>query len=338
MKTGTSLRIVLCTALTAALLALLLGCQPSAKYSARQEAKYVKPTIAVMGFENRAAAHMKWNLGEGLADQLIDRLIQTRRYVVLEREHLDKIFTELKRSKDKRFRKTGTPQPGRLKHVQYLIKGTITDFGHVETVEGFWRLLDWGLLGASSYSIVAATIYVTDVQTGQVIASKSVEAKVRDEKDEEEVTLDGMTFGSYTFYQTSIGRATEKMLDRAVHAIAQTVAERPFQPKIASIVNNQIIISGGKDRRIKVGAEYLVRPASQTVTDPDTGDILSHVVGRSIGRVRISHVAKKYAIAEVLQGDAFKVGQTLFAVKPQAKRSGPAGAATPPPAASPSSY
>jgi len=317
-----------------ALLAVGAGCQPAVRYSAKQQAKYVKPTIAVMSFENRAPVHTKWNLGDGLADQLIDRLIQTRRYVVLERAHLDRILTELKRSQDKRFRRAGTPKPGRLKHVQYLIKGTITDFGHVETVEGFWRLFDWGLLGTSSYSIVAATLYVVDVQTGQVIASKSVEAKVRDEKNDDKVVLDGLAFGSYTFYQTSIGKATEKMLDKAVRAIAGAIAERPFQPKIASIINNQIIINGGKDRRIKVGAEYVVRPASRAVTDPDTGDILGHVVGRSIGRVRVSHVAKKYSIAEVLQGDAFEVGQTLFLSEPRKDRAGESA----PPAATTSSY
>ena len=108
------------------------GCQSSVKYSDKQEAKHLKPTVAVMSFENRAPVHTKWQLGDGLADQLISRLIGTRRYVVLERQQINAIMQELRRAKNKYFRETGQPQVGQLKHVKYLIKGTITDFGHVD--------------------------------------------------------------------------------------------------------------------------------------------------------------------------------------------------------------
>ena len=77
-----------------ALILITVGCR-SVKYSPADEAKYVKPTVAVMSFENRAPVHTKWNLGNGLADQLIDRLMQTRRYIVLERARLDAILKEL---------------------------------------------------------------------------------------------------------------------------------------------------------------------------------------------------------------------------------------------------
>lgn len=290
---------------------ILTGCQ-SVKYGPADEARYIKPTVAVMSFKNKAPVTTKWQLGDALADQLIDRLIATHRYVVLERSQLNAVFKELKRADDPRFRQTGGPELGRLKHVQYLVKGIITDFGHVETVEGFWRLFDWGLLGSSTFSVVRATIYVVDVQSGQIIASQTVEAKVRDRKDEQKVELNGMAFGSYTFYQTSLGQATDKMLDKAVRAIARSIAERPFQPKIAAIVDNQIVINAGSNRNIKPGAAYIVRPRSQAVIDPDTGDLLGYIAGHVVGRIRITQVTEKHAIAEVITGTGFQVGQTLF--------------------------
>ena len=294
----------------------VVGCD-SVRYNADDEARYIKPTVAVMGFENRAPVHTKWQLGDGLADQLIGRLIQTRRYVVLERDQLRAVMEELKRSKSKHFRQEGKPQQGQLKHVRYLVKGTITDFGHVETTEGFWRIFDWGLLGTSSYSLVAATVYVIDVQSGEVIASSTVEAKVRDKKDAEKVEIDGMAFGGYTFYQTSLGRATSKMLDKAVKEIAQVIAERPFQPKIASINSGQIILTGGQNRRIKIGNEYVVRPMSEQVIDPDTGDLLGHITGEKVGRVKVVQTTEKYSIAIILEGDQFRPGQTLFKSEPE---------------------
>lgn len=318
---------MICWSVLALVMLANSGCN-DVVYTPAQEAKYVKPTIAVMGFENRAPVHTKWQLGDGLADQLISRLIKTRRYVVLERQQLKAIMAELRRSKNKHFRQVGKPDLGQLKHVRYLIKGTITDFGHVENISGIWRIFDWGWLGSSSYSLVAATIYVIDVQSGQIIASSNVEAKIRDKKDKEKVEIDGTAFGSYTFYHTSLGRATSKMLDKAVRQIAQVVAEQPFQPKIASINNNQIIISGGKNRRIEVGDEYIVRPVSQQVVDPDTGDLLGHITGEQIGRVRVTQTTEKYSIATIVQGDQFAPGQTLFKSLPEI-------AATP---ATPSNY
>ena len=290
------------------------GCD-SVRYNAAQEAKYVKPTIAVMSFENRAPAHTKWNIGDALADQLIDRLIRTRRYVVLERAELRAVFAELNRGKDKRFRETATPEPGRLKHVRYLIKGTITDFGHVESAPGVFQVFKW--FTTTSDSIVSATLYVVDVQSGQVIASKSVEATVPDEKAKEKVKVGDSAFGSYTFYHTPIGRATNKMLDKAVRSIARAIADQPFQPKVSSVVNNQVIINGGRNRRIKVGDQYLIRPVAERVIDPDSGDILGHVTGQSIGRVKISQVLEKYSIAEVEEGGGFAEGQTLFPYDPK---------------------
>ena len=292
------------------------GCQ-DVRYTEKELARYIRPTIAVKSFENRAPVTTKWNLGDGLADELIDRLMDTRRYTVLERSELGQVFTELKRTDDPRFRKSGSPQKGRLKHVRYLVKGVVTDFGHVETRDGLARIFD--IFGTASFSVVRAVIYVVDVPSGQVVASQAVEAKVKDTKDKDQVQLDGMAFGSYTFYRTSIGQATSKMLDKAVHAIAASIAEQDFQPKIASILNNQIVLNGGKNRMIKVGNEYLVRPQSKTVIDPDTGDLLGHVAGQVLGRVRVVQVTEKFAFAEVITGTGFAVGQTLFPCEAETK-------------------
>ena len=292
----------------------LVGCN-RVQYSANQEAKYIKPTVAVLTFENKAPIQMKWDLGDGLADQLVDRLLHTRRYVVLERQQLAAILTELRRDQNSRGRQAGQRASGPLKQVRYLVKGKITDFGHVETVQGFRRLFDWGSWGSSSYATVAATVYVIDVQSGQVIASRSVEAKVGDKrKKDQPVSYDGMAFGGYTFYQTPLGRATNEVLDKAVTAIAEAISEQPFQPKVASVMNGRVVINGGNDRRIAIGQEYVVRPEAQVVIDPDTGDLLGHITGETLGRVRVVQVTSKFSVAEIVEGGGFGAGQTLFPV------------------------
>lgn len=294
------------------------GCN-GVKYSPADEAKYFKPSIAVVSFENKAPVQTGWQLGTGLADQLTDRLMATHRYVVVERAQLARVLKELKHTDDPDFRKLGQPQRGQLKHVKYLVKGTITDFSHYEKVEGIWKPI-LNLFGVTGRAVVAATIYVIDVESGQVMGSSSVEAIVKAKKGGAKVNYQGMAFGGYHFYHTPLGRATNEMLDKAVWEIAQAIAETPYQPKIASIINNRVVINGGKDRRIEVGDEYVVHPSSERITDPDTGDVIGHITGKAMGRVRVMQVTEKYSIAEVMRpsgSEQFAPGQTLFKVQPE---------------------
>ncbi len=295
------------------MLTALLGCN-NVTYSRSQEAKYLKPTVAVTSFENRAHMPAKWNLGDGLADELIDRLMDTHRYVVLERAQLNAVMREIKRSQSSSFWKSSNPSPGRLKYVNYIVKGVITDFGHVENNNGFWRTIDDGL-GYDGHAVVGCTLYVVEVESGQVIASETVRAKVKvkePKKDEKPISYQGLTFASYGFYQTPLGKATDELLDDAVVKIAQAVAETPYQPKIARIMSGQIVINGGHDRKMEPGMEYIVRPSSERIFDPDTGELLGHITGESFGRVRIVNVTDQYSIAEVISGQDFAPGQTLF--------------------------
>jgi len=41
-------------------------------------AAYIKPGVAVMKFENRAQFDMHWDLGGGMRDILVDRLVEVR--------------------------------------------------------------------------------------------------------------------------------------------------------------------------------------------------------------------------------------------------------------------
>jgi len=290
---------------------ILAGCQ-RVQYTPKQEAKYFKPTVAVLSFENMAPAGSKWQLGEGLADQLINRLIQTHRYVVLERGQLSSTLEERsgRRGRSGGLTAAANTAGNRLTDIRYLIKGTITDFGHVEAQRGIFRPHEWGPLGDSGYALVAATMYVIDWQTGQVMASFDVQGKVRDDKTK--VDVEQNAFGGATFYQTSLGKATSEMLDKAVNEIIRTIVDKPYQPKIASVINNQVVINGGEDRNIEVGDEFVVRPPSQRVIDPDTGEVLGHIAGEILGRVRVIQVTKKNAIARIVSGNQFEPGETLF--------------------------
>ncbi len=286
------------------------GCQTFWPGSA-QKVSHIRPTIAVLDFENKAAVNTNWNLSAGMADELINRLIHTRRYIVLERSQFKAILNNLKQSSNNKLPQNYTASTATIR-PDYLIKGVLTDFGHRKTPHSKWNPTNWGPLRHNSQALVAATIYITNLKTGLIIASCNVEATVSEKDFPLAKSAEPMAFGSYAFYHTPLGKATAKMLDKAVAKINAIIEQPPFQPKVASIINGQVVITGGKNHHINVGDEFAVRTASSSVFDPDTGTILGHVAGKNLGKVRVIQVTQKYSIARVLLGGPFQPGDTLF--------------------------
>ena len=150
----------------------LLGCQ------AGPGASYVKPTIAVLKFENKAPFPYQWDLGGGTRDILTDRLVKTDQYHVIERPDLDGVMREINLENTGLTRPQDKAKVGQLKNVQYLIKGTITDFGQVGGVNGYAATKGMGVSAGSSTAVMGMTLYVIDVQSGEVIASQRISESV----------------------------------------------------------------------------------------------------------------------------------------------------------------
>ena len=225
-------------------------------------ADYVKPTVAVMKFENRAQFPMRWNLGSGMRDILVDRLVATDRYHVIERPELDSVVRELKLQNSGVTRKQSRAELGRLKNVQYLIKATITDFGHVATNSGFLGMGSLDMMGAHQKAVMGMTLYVVDVESGEIITSESIEESVRASETSVKAQYKNVALGGSVFYRTPLGRATARVIDKAVASITETIAARPWQPRIALVdAAGTVVINGGRNRRIRSGDQLRGLPS-----------------------------------------------------------------------------
>ena len=128
------------------------------------------PVVAVTSFENRAGSEGHWKLGDGMADLLVSELVQSRNFVVVERQHFENISSEIERQQGNLFRSEGRTQPGHMKSAQYLIRGVINDFsqtGGGGFAVSFFRNLF--LLGRGYTARVALTLTLVDLETGRAI-------------------------------------------------------------------------------------------------------------------------------------------------------------------------
>ena len=63
--------------------------------SAGSDPNCVKPTVAVLKFDNRAPFPMGWKIGGGMSEVLVDRLLKTGRYHVVERADIAGVMREI---------------------------------------------------------------------------------------------------------------------------------------------------------------------------------------------------------------------------------------------------
>lgn len=275
------------------------------------------PVVAVTSFENRAGFEGQWKLGDGMADLLVSELVLSRNFVVVERQHFEKLSGEIQRQQGPLFRPEGRTAIGRMKSAQYLIRGVINDFSQTgSSGVSFSFLRNLFLLGRSHTARVSLTLTLVDVETGQILSSVQSTGLVHTREAFAEATYKGVTFGGDVFFATPLGQATARAIEGGVGQIVRDMPQNPWRPMISCIRDGVILLNGGKDRGFREGSEYVARSPAEPVTDPATGDILTYVPGAQIGLLRIIQVDEKVSFAKVLQGQGFNRGQWLSKATP----------------------
>lgn len=278
------------------------------------------PVVAVTSFDNRAGFEGQWKLGDGMADLLVSELVKSRNFVVVERQHFDKITGELSRQQSGLFRPEGKTPVGRMKNAQYLIRGVINDFSH--TGGGGFSvsvLRTLFLLGRSHTARVALTLTLVDVETGEILSAVQSTGVIRTSEAFAKASYDGVSFGGDVFFETPLGRATARAIYGGVKQLTRDMPENRWRPMISCIRDGAIFVNGGRDRGFKLNAEYIVRGPAEPVTDPATGNVLTYVPGAKIGTVKIIQVDNNVCYAKPLEGRGFERGQWLIKTAPNSR-------------------
>lgn len=264
----------------------------------------VPPVVAVVDFENKASFSGQWNLGEGMADMLVNKLIESERVVVLERQHLGDVVGEIVRQGQDLFRKEGRVERGRLKNAQYLIRGTVTDFTVTGDASGWFGSSSAALRGRGQRARVAMVVKVSDVASGEVLAAVKSEGKVSSGGFGAAINYKNVSLGGDAFFRTPLGEATEKALARAVKRILYELPAQPWRARVAELLEGRAVVNGGRNVRVQTGDEFVVRGAPREVTDPVTGNVIDVIPGKVSGRLRVVEVKDASAYAEVVDGIA----------------------------------
>jgi curli biogenesis system outer membrane secretion channel CsgG len=139
-----------------------------------QTTKAARPQVAVMDFDYGTLDNWwgQYDIGKGMADQVVDALVNDGSFRVIERKKLDTVLAEQDFAHSNRAEPNAATlaKIGKIKGVKYIIAGSITKFS-TEKRGGGVRVKGIGLGGAKGKAQVNLTARVIDVTSGEIVAS-----------------------------------------------------------------------------------------------------------------------------------------------------------------------
>ncbi|MGZ4818933.1 MAG: CsgG/HfaB family protein [Terriglobales bacterium] len=270
------------------------------------------------------------DVGKGVSDLLVKRLVQDGTYSVIERKAMDKILAEQNFSNSDRANPNSAAKIGKLLGVDAIIVGSITQFGN-ETKNvgaggaggGFGGFGLGGFKHKNSKAIVTLDARIVDIDTGEIMAvadgkgesSRSSTSMLGGGGSWHGFGAGGVDFGSSDFQNTIIGEAVKLAVDQmstGVVAGAPKLQARTIKVEgvVAFVEMGKVVLNVGSKSGIKVGDHMSVERVSQEIKDPTTGKVLRRM-STEVGKIEISDVDDISSVGKVVSGTGFKVGDVV---------------------------
>jgi curli biogenesis system outer membrane secretion channel CsgG len=267
------------------------------------------------------------DVGKGITDLMVQKLVQDGKYRVIERAALDKIISEQNFNNSDRADPTSASKIGRILGVDTIILGSITKFGRddkqvggVGGGRGGWTSVIAGAGKKESKAVVAITARLVNTTTGEILASVTGNG----ESSRSGMFLGGGGSGyggggggafdmsSSNFAQTILGEAVNKavtdcatQLDNAAGTLP--IIKATYSGLVADVSGNTLIINIGNRVGVRVGDTIDISRAIRTVKDPTTGKVLKTVTNK-LGSATVTDVDADSATATYAGATPPKVG------------------------------
>jgi curli biogenesis system outer membrane secretion channel CsgG len=246
---------------------------PTLQQEAAEKYSGLKRKVAIGRFTNETKYGRSFLLGENndrigkqAVDILSEKLVQTEKFILLERADLNKIQAEL-----------SLGDAGRLKNMaDYLIVGSITEFGRKETSEV-------GIFSRSRKQVAFATVSIRliDVYTGEVIYSESGSGEAFMEVG----TMFGL--GGRSSYDSTLNdKAIEAAITTVASNIIENLMDKPWRSYVLGYEDGLFIIGGGKSQGVKKGDRFTVLREGKKVKNRQTNSVIT-LPGKEIAELKV---------------------------------------------------
>jgi curli biogenesis system outer membrane secretion channel CsgG len=301
-----------------------------------------KKRITVMDFEfgavqasaNQIFGGNAQDVGKGIADMLVTKLVKDGTYSVIERQALAKIIGEQNFSNSDRANPDTAAKIGRILGVDAMVIGSITQFGREDQnrniggggggwVGGKFGHGIGGVGTSKSKAYVAIDARLVDTNTGEILAA----AQGKGESQRSGTSLLGgggngsgggggsYSMGSSNFDTTILGEATNAAIADAAKQLEDAAGKLPtvvvtVSGLVADVEGNTLIMNVGTKAGVKVGDHLGVFHKGKEIRDPATGKVLK-VMETKLGDVTITQADETSATGTYSGSTAPVVGDAV---------------------------
>jgi curli biogenesis system outer membrane secretion channel CsgG len=258
------------------------------------------------------------DFGTGLTEMLTTSLVNTGRFVCLERKAIEDINAEQMLAGGPLVNASSAPGLGELLGAQALIRGAVTEYTYTVSSTGgsasFLKKVGVGLSKADA--AVTLDIRIYDVATGEILDSVKAEGRASSKATNVGVDMSDLQMSGAGFSETPLGHASRQAIDRAVELICERMEKRPWEGRIAEVETEEdgsvaIYINAGKRLGLKEGdVLQIVRPGKRII-DPETKTVIGRTRDNILGQCRIEEALEGVSIATPLEGQGFAVNDIV---------------------------
>jgi len=251
------------------------------------------------------------DVGKGISDLMVTRLVNDGVYSVIERKALDKIIAEQNFSNSDRANPDTAAKIGRILGVDAIIVGSITQFGRDDkqlgvgggAIGGVTGRFGLGRVGQrQAKAVVGISARMVSTETAEILAV----AEGKGESKRSGLLLGGaggssggagggvVDMSSSNFANTILGEAVEQAVTNVAQQFDSKASSLPTQVVqvsglVADVSGNTLILNVGSKAGVKVGDVLGVFRQGRQIKDPATGKVLKTVVTK-VGDVTITEV------------------------------------------------
>ncbi|HXK04961.1 MAG TPA: CsgG/HfaB family protein [Verrucomicrobiae bacterium] len=299
-----------------------------------------KKRVAVMNFDYstvQSSVSAIWgtnqDVGKGIADLLVDKLVNDGTYSVIERKALDKILAEQNFSNSDRADPNSAAKIGKVLGVEAIIIGSITQFGRddkktsvggggVGGITGRFGI--GGVSKKESKAVVAVTARMINTDTAEILAS----ATGTGESTRSGTSLIGAGGGGgdagggafdmhgSNFANTILGEAVHKAVNDMAQQLESKAGNLPTKVVVIdglvadASADGTVVINVGSTAGVKVGDTLAIKRVTRKITDPATGKVIRQMED-TVGQIKITEVDSGSAVGKFSGSGAPKVGDTV---------------------------
>jgi curli biogenesis system outer membrane secretion channel CsgG len=306
---------------------LSLGCISLAPGSAAASPKAGKKqtdrggmryTVKVDEFENHSNWKGQIELGQELGTVLTSVLFESGQFIVVGEDEMRAAGLDEQdlTASGRAASGNNTPVTGQLTPAQLIIRGAITHVqGDTASDKGGLNLGVVKLGGGRKKTEINATFYIIDSSTGQVVASKSIEASSNSFGLRVQRQYGGVESDYAMGRSDNLMKALSQAARIAVDWMSSQIDRLPWQGQVVMVQGDKVYINRGSREGVSNG-QQLVTGVVKVVNDPTTGEILERFLEPEVARLEVQEVREKLSVCRVLSGDIRRVRERLTVILP----------------------